>query len=192
MYRKGLALLLISLLSTAVMSQSLYRYKDNNGVTVLNNSIPAEYATKGYEVMDARTGKVIQKVEPVIVDTSGTRVYQTPDDKILLSSYSSVEEIQEHLERKVAKLNAEVANIQTDKRVLGIELERRQKELQKLQEREREIPEELSNHIAELEGSLAGLDGALERREGDLVRTAQEYQAKADRFEVLKSADDLL
>jgi len=186
MYRKGLALLLISLLSTAVMSQSLYRYKDNNGVTVLNNSIPAEYATKGYEVMDARTGKVIQKVEPVIVDTSGTRVYQTPDDKILLSSYSS------HLERKVAKLNAEVANIQTDKRVLGIELERRQKELQKLQEREREIPEELSNHIAELEGSLAGLDGALERREGDLVRTAQEYQAKADRFEVLKSADDLL
>jgi len=180
------------LLSEAALSQSLYRYKDENGVTVLNNSIPAQYVTKGYEVMDARTGKVIQKVAPVVVDTTGTRVYRTPDDKILLASYSSVEEINEHLQRKVGKLDAEVANIQTDKRVLGMELERQQKELKRLQDREREIPEELSAHIAELESSLLGLDGALKRRQGDLERTIQEYEAKSRRFEVLQSADDLL
>ena len=190
MYRKSLILLLMLLFSKAVFSQSLYRYKDENGVTVLNNSIPAEYVTRGYEVMDARTGQVIESVAPV--DTGGARVYQTPDDKILLASYSSIEEIDEHLQRKVNKLNAEVANIQTDKRVVGIELQRQKKELERLQDGEREIPGELPAHIAELEQSLVGLDDALKRREGDLERTIQEYEAKSRRFELLQSVDDLL
>lgn len=192
MNKKSLILLLMLLLPVLAEAQDLYRYKDNNGITVLNNSIPAEYVRGGYEVIDARTGKVIQKVAPVVADTSGNRVYQTPDDKILLASYSSVEEIMEHLERKKAKLDAEVANIKTDQRVLGMELERQQKELKRLQDREREIPETLTKHIAELEGSMSGLEGALVRRQGDLERTTQEYEAKADRFKVLQKADDLL
>lgn len=197
MYKKCLTSVLLVLpillvLHTEAMAQSLYRYKDSNGVTVLNNSIPAEYSTRGYEIIDGRTGTVVQKVAPVVIDASGTQVFQSPDDKILLASYSSVEEIQEHLERKLAKLNAEVANIQTDIRVLAIELERREQEMQRLKDREREIPDELTAHIATLKGSLAGLEGALQRREGDIQKTTQEYEAKARRFEVLKSADELL
>lgn len=168
MYRGLWVLLLTLALPSLVSAQSLYRYKDENGVTVLNNSIPAKYVTQGYEIIDSRTGKVTDRVLAIVQDESIKRVYQSPDDKILLSSYSSVEEIQEHLERKLAKLKAEVANIQTDKRVLGIELERQQKELQRLKDRERDIPEELLAHIAQLEGSITGLDGALVRREADL------------------------
>lgn len=191
MCKKCLALIFL-LLPSLALSQSLYRYKDSSGITVLNNSIPAEYSTQGYEVIDARTGKVVQKVAPVVVDASGTRVFQSPEDKILLASYSSVEEIKEHLDRKLAKLNAEIANIQTDVRVLSIELERREEEMQKLKDREREIPDELTAHIATLKGSLAGLEGALQRREGDRKNTTEEYEAKSERFKVLKAADELL
>lgn len=191
MHRYVVILMLVLVMPSLAWSQSLYRYKDENGTTVLNNSIPAKYVAKGYEVIDARTGKVTDKVVAIVQDENVKRVYQSPDDKILLASYSTVKEIAEHLERKLAKLRAEVANIQTDMRVQNIELERQQKELKRLQDREREIPEELLGHITELEGSLDGLAGALERRESDMQWTIDEYEAKSQRFQTLKQADIL-
>ena len=143
--------------------------------------------------MDARTGKVVERGRPAVIDNSGNRIDQTPDDKILPPRCSSVEEILERPDRKLAMLNAEVTRIQTRVRVLKIGLASGcQKELQRLQEREREIADELLGHIGELEGSLSGLDGALKRRGKDLERTAREYEAKSQRFQVLKAADELL
>ena len=108
----------------------------------LNNAIAAKRATKGCKVMDARTGKVVERGGPTVIDNSGNRIDQTPDDKILPPRCSSVEEILERPDRKLAMLNAEVTRIQTRVRVLKIELESGcQKELQHLQERERQIAE---------------------------------------------------
>lgn len=41
----------------------LYRYRNNEGVLVIENSIPAEYARKGYELI-TRSGQVLQVVPP--------------------------------------------------------------------------------------------------------------------------------
>lgn len=183
------AVILFAAISNSAMAQYLYRYKDENGITVMNNFIPAGLAGNGYEVLDASTGKVVETVEPVEGKEETNVVYLSPDDRILLASYSTVEEIQAHLERKTVGLKAEIANIQTDLRILGFELEEKRAELLKLQEREKEIPEDLTAHIAELEESDQGLNDALARRQTDLDLTSKEYEAKMKRFEVLLNSE---
>lgn len=181
------------LLSNMAAAQYFYRYKDENGTMVMDISIPAEYVSAGYEVLDAQTGRVIERVDASVTDDmSVINVYLTPDDHILLASYSTIEEIEDHLERKLVKFRAEVANIQTDIRVSGLELDKQHAELKRLQDRERDIPEELAALIRELEQSLVGLAAALERRKVDYDSTTAEYEAKISRFQVLKSADELL
>lgn len=188
-HTKILIALILYLSAGTAFAQYLYRYTDENGSVVMNSSLPAEYAGKGYEILDARSGKLVQKVERQEEDAAANLVYLSPDDKILLASYSSTEEIQAHLERKTAGLRAEIANILADIRILDSELETSQAEVARLKDREREIPQETLDHIAELKESDAGLKAALERREKDLISTEQEYEEKAARFELLLSSE---
>ena len=180
---------LLCLAANAAFAQYLYRYTDENGSVVMNSTVPPEYAGKGYEILDAGTGKLIQKVEPQELDAAANVVYLSPEDKILLASYSSVEEIQAHLERKTAGLKAEIANIRADIRILNEEMEVSQAEVKRLTEREREVPQTMLDHIVELEESDAGLQAALERREQDLLSTEQEYEQKKERFAVLLNSE---
>ncbi len=181
--------LMLCMAANAAFAQYLYRYKDENGSVVMNSTVPPEYAGKGYEILDAGTGKLLQKVEPQEVDAAANVVYLSPEDKILLASYSFVDEIQAHLERKTAGLKAEIANIRADIRILNEEMETSQAEVKRLTDREREVPQETMDHIAELEESDAGLRAALERREQDLLSTEQEYEQKKDRFAVLQNSE---
>jgi hypothetical protein len=181
--------LLLCLAANAAFAQYLYRYTDENGSVVMNSTVPPEYAGKGYEILDAGTGKLIQKVEPQELDAAANVVYLSPEDKILLASYSSVEEIQAHLERKTAGLKAEIANIRADIRILNEEMEVSQAEVKRLTDREREVPQTMLDHIVELEESDAGLQAALERREQDLLSTEQEYEQKKERFAVLLNSE---
>lgn len=180
---------MLCMAANAAFAQYLYRYKDENGSVVMNSTVPPEYAGKGYEILDAGTGKLLQKVEPQEVDAAANVVYLSPEDKILLASYSSVDEIQAHLERKTAGLKAEIANIRADIRILNEEMETSQAEVKRLTDREREVPQETMGHIAKLEESDAGLRAALERREQDLLSTEQEYEQKKDRFAVLQNSE---
>ena len=177
--------------SSVVHAQYLYRFQDEGGRTVIRNSISGEQARAGYEVIDPTTGQVVETIAPTVLDETAKVIYATPDDQILLSSYSTVEEIQAHLDRKLEKLDAEVANIQTDKRILEIELESQLEAKQRYIDREREVPEELNSHIAELERNLEGLDSALEMRAKNREQEVIEYDSKAMRFAELKAADEV-
>ncbi|MEQ9021602.1 MAG: hypothetical protein RLN82_02450 [Pseudomonadales bacterium] len=188
-HTKILIALMLCLTAGTAFAQYLYRYTDENGSVVMNSTLPAEYAGKGYEILDASSGKLVQKVEPQEEDAAANVVYLSPDDKILLASYSSTEEIQAHLGRKTAGLRAEIANIRADIRTLDAELETSQAEVESLKDRGQEIPQETLDHIAELKESDAGLKAALERREQDLISTEQEYEEKAARFELLLSSE---
>jgi hypothetical protein len=92
----------------------LYRYVDSRGVTVLDRQgVPAEYAGKGYEVLNQR-GRVIQTVPPAPTAdeareaqaaTQAAKV-QSDADAQLLHLYSSVTDVDRARTRKLAELDA--------------------------------------------------------------------------------------
>jgi len=50
-------------LANIAYAQELYRYRDENGVTRMEPTIPAQYVDKGYDVLNAR-GMLIRRVPP--------------------------------------------------------------------------------------------------------------------------------
>jgi len=91
-----------------------YRYVDSRGVTVLDRQgVPAEYAGKGYEVLNQR-GRVVQVVPPAPTADQAREAQaaaqaaklQADADAQLLHLYSSVADVDRARTRKLAELDA--------------------------------------------------------------------------------------
>lgn len=60
-----LSLLLFSGFSQTLSAAQLYRYKNEQGLLVLTQTLPAQYATKGYEILNEK-GRVLKVVPPAL------------------------------------------------------------------------------------------------------------------------------
>lgn len=93
---------------------ALYRYRNEQGVLVMERSIPPEYTTKGYEVLNA-FGQVIQKVEPVTLLTDEQRKALSEQEKMssrkdseLRKLYSSPQDAERLRDRQLEALGLKV------------------------------------------------------------------------------------
>lgn len=91
-----------------------YRYVDSRGVTVLDRQgVPAEYAGKGYEVLNQR-GRVIQVIPPAPTADQARKAQaaaqaakiQSDADAQLLHLYSGVADVERARARKLAEIDA--------------------------------------------------------------------------------------
>jgi len=72
MIRKIITLSIITYLFTApalTQAGQLFRFTDENGTKTLSRSLPAEAAQKGYEVLNDKTMRVIERVPPALTDS---------------------------------------------------------------------------------------------------------------------------
>ena len=98
------------LLPSLAVAAELYRYVDNQGVTVLSRQgVPPEFIAKGYEVLNER-GRVIEVVPPAPSAEERRRLLadkaRAGSDAQLLRLYSTPEDVDRALERKLAELDA--------------------------------------------------------------------------------------
>lgn len=172
----------------------LYRYRNHEGVLVMEDRVPPEFAGSGYEVLSP-SGRVIETVLPAApaasaaepgaaVDTAGSE----REDKFLLASYSTVADIDAAKKRKLAQFSREIEIAKTN---LNRTRQRRtdlQAQADKAQAGGRKAP-------AAVIESLRGLDAEEKTGETMVVRREQEYRdterlydGYAARFKVLKAS----
>ncbi|WP_414704237.1 DUF4124 domain-containing protein [Pseudomonas sp. UBA1879] len=115
----GLSLLLMMGCIASVQADDapgmvFYRYIDSRGVTVIDRqSVPTEYAGKGYEVLNMR-GRVIQVVPPAPTGEQARQAQaaaqaakaQAEMDAQLMRLYSSVTDVDRARTRKFAELDS--------------------------------------------------------------------------------------
>lgn len=58
-------MLILSATCLSLSAAQLYRYKDEQGLFVLSQTLPAEYASQGYDILNEK-GRVIQTVAPAL------------------------------------------------------------------------------------------------------------------------------
>lgn len=184
-------LLLAACMATSVSwSQEFYRYKNADGETVMDSMIPAEYVNSGYDVLNS-SGQLIERVPPVqqVDSLEAAQANQIADralsDQVLLTSYSTVEEIDAHRQRKLLAIEREMSIIETDQRVVQIEIDKA--ELQVADFADQEVPADITEHLADLRGTLVKLADQLVRRQVEMVEIDEEFVGKMDRFRQLKA-----
>lgn len=196
--RAGGAILVLALAWNAVplaAAANLYRYRNDQGVLVIDHTVPASAAQRGYEILGP-DGKVIETVPPATAApkkqpeqaNSAARQGETERiDQYLLTSYSSVADIEAVKARRIEEVAREIGVIEVQ---LG-ELGRRRMELEEraanLQRGGKPVPKELMAELAAVAAQATEARQQLAERQLQRTELAEHYDAYARRFSELKA-----
>lgn len=193
----GVALCATLMSASALAAERMYyRYINEDGVKVINHSIPPEYAQKGYEVVNV-SGQVLKVVPPAIAPEDAERMAAEKAEQERLAKwdadlrrrYSSVKDIEAAKERRLRDmdtslsiLRSNIANYQTQIRAEQAKAADAERQGRKVQQ---SVLVKISNLQAELEDArlqvearLKDYDNVAKRYDRDMQRFA-EIQAQA-------------
>lgn len=197
--RLSMAWLMAVLLSFPMLSveasDKLYRYRDSNGVLVIDYQIPPEYIAKGYDVLSSN-GQVVQRIPPRAA--SGERLTEAQEaqlqmqratDEHLMRSYSSIAEIESARDRKLKRLQREQELIERNLVQMAEALKDAELRAANQQRSGRELSEMLRQQLADLDKQQRDALEMRELRQAEYSELEQRYQFYIDRYRELTAAN---
>lgn len=163
--------LLMGVLMPALAQAELYRYTNDKGVIVLDRlGVPSQYIDKGYEVLNDQ-GRVTQTVPPAPTLEERKRMQEEKaragSDAQLLRLYTSVEDVDRALQRKLAELDGVISVARGNQQSLRTQQANLQAQAADNERAGRQVPEQLVAQIGDLRAEQ-------QRLEQDIVRYQQD------------------
>jgi hypothetical protein len=184
----------------ASAEERFYRYENGEGVTVIDDHVPPQFAPKGYAVLTG-TGRVIQVVPRALTaaelnDVNGEAVKarlrleeeekQRRFDDTLLTRYSSLEDVSAARKRRVNEILVQAEMTRGRIANLKSQLETRQAEAAALEREGREVPPEYGSTIEVLRADIGVSEQLLARLRVEQQATALRFDIEARRFAELR------
>lgn len=170
-------------------SKVFYRYKNSEGVLVMDNKVPAEYAGKGYEIVST-TGKVIRVVPPSLTKEEAekqkaekqAREERLKADIELKRSYSAVSDIDAAKERNLASLQSNLAILKANLESTKQELAKETSRAAALERSGRQVNKELLTKIENLQKKEKDTTSQVNQREKELKVVSDKFDQDRKRF----------
>jgi hypothetical protein len=179
----------------------LYRYKNNDGVVVIEDRIPPEYSGNGYDVISA-DGSLIQKVprelseeELVLRNTDEARLrlreeeakLQQEWDESLMLRYSSVEDIQAAESRAMRDLSIRISILKSNLSSIKAQIEREQQKAADIERAGGTAPEHQIKNIGILRLEIEDTEQSIATRQEEINSVRQSFQRDIERFKTLQA-----
>ncbi|MGD9592024.1 MAG: hypothetical protein AB7V32_05855 [Candidatus Berkiella sp.] len=187
-----------------------YRYKDAQGHPVITNSLPAEVADQGYDIISPR-GNVIKTISPAkskeelaadnealekkrqadlqVIEDKKKAETQAKKDDILLKSFSNEEDITRSRDEKIA-------SIEVLEQIMRENLNRLNKQLKQASDTKagyekagQALPEALKKTILETERQIKDNEAFLQRKKVEKNGIHTKYEGLIKRFHELNAQD---
>jgi len=196
MVSKQLALVLVLFTCSVATADNLYRYKNEAGGTVVDWHVPAKFAGRGYEVLNA-LGEVIKVVPRQLSDSElndkdlverlkrgaeAERARLAEWDRFLLLRYSTIEDIDAARDRALRELKIRLSILASNQRVAKGRLETALSQLADLERRGETAREQDLEAVDTLRLEIASLGRSIDQREGQIVAVTEDYARDRDRF----------
>ncbi len=196
---RSLLLILIAcgslLLSDWVVAQNstsskvIYRYKNKDGVTVLDSKIPPEYVNDGYELLSL-SGKVIKVIKPAVQGAEGERLYRERvlreererEDIQLRRSYSNVADIDAAKSRNLESLRGNIGILQANLSSARSRLKSYQSQAAAIERAGRQLPDDLLKNINNLVQEESDIQTQIQQREAEYKTVEQKFDTDRKRF----------
>lgn len=167
----------------------IYRYKNNQGVTVMDSSIPPEYVSKGYEII-SRTGKVIKVVAPAPKAADAERVMRERQEQEarkqadiqLRRSYSNVADIDSAKQRNLQSLRGNIAILQANLSGVKTKLQAAQTQAAAIERSGRTLTDDVLKNIANLEQEEKDIVVQIKQREIEYESVSSKFDQDRARF----------
>lgn len=167
----------------------IYRYKNSQGVTVMDSNIPAEFVSKGYEVVSI-SGKVIEVVPPAPQGDVVARAQQEKqareqrerEDILLRRSYSNVGDIDSAKQRNLESLRGNINILETNLASANQRLRNYQAQAAAVERSGRELPEDLLKSINNLTQEEKDIQLQIQLREQEYSTMSKKFDEDRKRF----------
>jgi hypothetical protein len=170
----------------------LYRYVDHNGVTVLDDRVPAGLVKHGYEVLDNH-GRVKQTIpaartpEELEADRAAhaAQERQMEDDTTLLRLYSSVPDLERAKTRQLNQIQSLIETTHTNIADLQVQREELQRRAANQQRAGRTVDDVILRELAEVDAETARLERLIAAKQLEMHEVEASFAISRARLEVL-------
>ena len=202
LYRRAitLSLVLCGFYSQLVLAGKVFfRYENVEGVTVIDDHVPPEYAKRGYTIL-TDTGRIIEIVprELTIEERKGLNTEevrrrleeeelerQRRYDRALLRRYSTINDIEAAELRKVNEIKVRMSILRGNIAGMSRQLEGFQEEAATLERDGRKVSDALMENMKALREEIAESERRMALREEELVKLKARFSADIARFREL-------
>lgn len=172
-----------------------YRYTNEDGVQVLNHSIPPKYIESGYEVVSLN-GKVLKVVEPAPSEADAERVarerelrqQQEKADKLLRRRYSSVHDIEAAKTRNLQELQGNISILTSNLSNVRNQIVNQQEQAASVERSGRTVSDDLLKNLVELQAEEQDIQVQIKQRELEYQMASDKFDQDMKRFEQITSS----
>ena len=179
--------------------RDLYRYTNDKGIIVLDDRIPVDHATRGYEVINEK-GVVIEVVARALSDeeqaqrdvkdllaaaASAEQERLRKWDHSLLLRYSTIEDIEAARERSLRDLRIRVSILKSNGRSIKQQVENYQAVAADTERSGGTVDVKILAAIEELQADIVVTDRSIVDRQAEVERVQEEFQLDIERFGLL-------
>ncbi|MCO7553111.1 DUF4124 domain-containing protein [Metapseudomonas otitidis] len=180
-----LALILGAMAPLATQAE-LYRYTNEKGVTVLDRlGVPPQFIDKGYEVLNDQ-GRVVKTVPPAPTLEERQRMQadkaRAGSDAQLLRLYTSVEDVDRALQRKLSELDGLITVAKGNQQSLRTQQANLQAQAADNERAGRQVPEALVAQIDNVRSEYKRLDDDIARYQDERKKAQTTFAADRARL----------
>ncbi|GAB2189763.1 hypothetical protein [Sessilibacter sp. MAH2] len=178
---------LIGLSASAQQQQPLfYRYVNDDGIKVLEQSIPPEYAQRGYEVVNVN-GDVVRIVKASLTEeelAARDRQRKLEEwDKALLTRYSTVSDVRAAKKRRLGEINTYIAILRGNILNLDSQIAREQSKAADSERAGLDVPEVILINIQNFRNEKRSAEEQIDLRREEYESVAEQFDRDIARFE---------
>ncbi|MCP1619290.1 chromosome segregation ATPase [Pseudomonas otitidis] len=164
----------------------LYRYTNEKGVTVLDRlGVPPQFIDKGYEVLNDQ-GRVVKTVPPAPTLEERQRMQadkaRAGSDAQLLRLYTSVEDVDRALQRKLSELDGLITVAKGNQQSLRTQQANLQAQAADNERAGRQVPEALVAQIDNVRSEYKRLDDDIARYQDERKKAQATFAADRARL----------
>jgi len=177
-----------------------FKYRNSDGVVVINSSIPPEYVDKGYEIINPSTGTVIEVVPPALTPDElkeakrkaeqvaaqeREKEKQRQYDLRLLTLYSEPNDAVRAYERRIKSTDLAIERYQADLASKQSRKNQLTREAADLERAGKEVDPQLIESLKAIEESINVINRLIESQHDEKKKIRLEFESTVYRLEEL-------
>jgi len=186
-------ILIISTATAQANQKPLYRYTQESGNVVISDTIPPEYTSQGYEVIDSR-GNVLKTIPKEL--SQAEKAQQIADrkelerlaewDKELLARYSRVSDIESRKKRRLTGIENSIESLKLTLEKISNTISYDQAEAAADERQGEVVAKETVESIARLQKDKSFISNEIARKEKERDRANASFDKDIERFNIIK------
>lgn len=189
------AILMLTLLATPALAGNLYRYENDQGVMVINDTVPPEFVHKGYDIL-SNSGRLIERVPRALTPEERAaksieeqaalqRAQQEEADKKLLTIFSGPADAERARDRKIEAIDVYINVTRGNILKLKGDFDTAQSQAAQRERAGQEVPEYLVTNMDSLRRQIEQAEASIAEKEQEKIEIAEKYAKDIARLRFL-------